>query len=291
MGLTSSRKQAILELVTKLKTDKPVDLERLSAGFSDVEAKAKSAQDRLKLMVGGLKEENIELSKSTQKAIEHSKVLNGVATAADNAQKKLSFYNQAVRNSYSSQNAFLKGTPSVPTATGGASGGKASSALSALGSVLPGQGGDIARAAGNLSRLTEQITQFSQTTGVAYSSVSALNVPIAGLAAGGVAAVALAALAIAIDKFVKEINAAQQTLASATDAQVRYYELIKTGTSAEIELELKRAQIAKDARVAVLQQLEAEQARLGLFGEIAKIFGIGPAKEIERLNKEVEKLR
>lgn len=298
MGYTSSRRQAILELVTKLKTDQPTDLERLSTRFKELEQNAGSARNRLKLLVGGLKEESIEISKATQKNLDHAKVLNGVAVAADNASKKLNFYNQAVRDSYSSQGQMLKGRQSAP-AGGGRSGGgiNVERGLTSIGALLPGQAGNAARAAADFAQLAEEIGKFSQASGIAVSSIgkatpalAGLNTGIAGLAAGGLAAVALAALALAVQKFIKDIQDAQQALTSATDAQVRYYELIKTGTSEEIQLELQRAQVAKEAREAVLAQLEVEQARLGIFGQIAKIFGIGPAKEIERLGEEIEKL-
>lgn len=300
MGFTSSRKQAILELVTKLKTDDPSQVERLSGRFRDLQKEATGARDRLKLLVGGLKEEHIELSRATEKALAHSKVINGVGQAADNAAKKLNFYNQAVRNSYGSNTEFLKGRSAgaAPGGGRGSSGGiNVERGLMSIGQLLPGGAGNAARTAADLAQLTEEIGKFSQATGIAHSSLgkavpalSALNTPIAALGAGLIAAAALAALALAIGKFVKDINEAQETLTSATDAQVKYYELIKTGTSEEIQVELERARIAKEAREAVLAQLEAEQARLGLLGEIAKVFGIGPAKEIERLNKEISNL-
>jgi hypothetical protein len=160
------------------------------------------------------------------------------------------------------------------------------SALGGLESLAgAGPGGDILRAVSAIARLKTQIDQFTEASegaaeagGKAATGLSGIGGSLAGLAAAGVAAIALAAMSIAIAKFVEDLNRYQHQLSVAADAQVKYYELIQSGTAEEIQAELKRIEVKRNAIEWARRDAEAgrlaTEAWSGFSGAIARLLGI-----------------
>lgn len=160
------------------------------------------------------------------------------------------------------------------------------SALGGLESLAgAGPAGDILRSISAIARLKTQIDMFAEASesaagsaGQAASGMTGIGGSLAGLAAAGIAAVALAAMSIAIAKFIEDINRYQQTLSTAADAQVKYYELIQSGTEEEIQAEMKRIEVKRNsiewARRDAEAGRKATEAWSGFSGVIARLLGI-----------------
>lgn len=180
------------------------------------------------------------------------------------------------------------------------------------GSIAPlaGSGplGDVLRAASSVSRLKKEIEQFSSSIdtsllgggklSAASSAVTSFGGSLATVAiSGGLAIAAIAAVTIAINKFIEDINRQQELLTASADARIKYYELTQTGTAEEIQAEIERMEVRRNAIEWTIRDTKAgiENAKAlgGLEGALASLLEmIGifnkETKEREQELKELE---
>lgn len=175
--------------------------------------------------------------------------------------------------------------------------GRISTAGSAFAALLPGAGGEALRGIADLAGAIEQLPMLTQgiqglggAAGEAGPVVAGLGGSVGSLAAAGAAGIALAALAIAVQHFIKDITEMRERVKAATDAQVTYYELIQTGTRDEIEAEIQRLEVQRQAREETKRNLEAALEAQGPINRLLANLGLGVKQNINDLNKELDSL-
>jgi hypothetical protein len=170
-----------------------------------------------------------------------------------------------------------------------------------------GPAGDMLRAASSISRLKKELEQFASSIdtsllgggklSAASSAVTSFGGSLATLAvSGGLAIAAFAAIAIAINKFVEDLRRQQELLTAAVDSRIKYYELIQTATADEIQAEIERIEVRKNAIEWTIKDTQAgiENAKAlgGLEGALASLLemiGIFN-KETKEREEELKKL-
>lgn len=199
------------------------------------------------------------------------------------------------------------------------SAGDVSTGLSSIGAVLPGGAGDTFRTLGdlagvieNLPRLTEGLRGLTGATTGAATAAQAGGVAVGGLGVslgtlaivGAPVILAMAALALAIKKFGDDIAAQRARLDVAYNAELRGTELRLSATEEEIQAELERLQVRKQAIEEVNRETEAAReaakAADGFSGALARLLdklGLLTSKgekaateELDQLNAEIREL-
>lgn len=185
----------------------------------------------------------------------------------------------------------LAQTQAVGGVTGGAGAGKlgnVASAASALGGGLNAAGlggaGDVAQGIGAIAQAAQQAGPLVATLGATVGTTAL---------AAGIAAPAVIAMSIAIDKFVKDLEANKERVTGAISVQRTYYELVATGTSESIQVglaELKVKQlVAAQVRADIANAEQYARQQFGIFGDIVLSI-TGVADEAKKSDKELADL-
>lgn len=248
-------------------------LQRSIAHFHRLEQAEQGASDAMVKRIQTVRQSlSASVANAKQEAVVSAEVARSINTQIRSREQLIATID---RQANAQRNAILKGGAASAAAPAGISGGgKASGALAALGSVLPGPVGDIARQAGNFSRLTEQIERMG---GSATGLTAAL----------GPAALAMVSIGVAFAALKKKIDEAQRSLDASVQRQVDYYKLIATGTTEQIQTEIKARQIEHDAYVRAARDIDDAVTKLDIFGKavvtIGGVFGLGPVKNFKEL--------
>lgn len=256
-------------------------LQRSIAHFRKLEQAEQGASDAMVQRIQAVRQSlSASVATARQESLVSAEVARSINVQIRSREQLIATINKQAN---AERSALLKGSGSSATAPqASASGGRASSALSALGSVLPGPVGDIARQAGNFSRLTEQIERMG---GSAAGLTEALGPATLALVAVGAAFAALKA----------KIDEAQKSLDEAVQRQVDYYKLIATGTSEQIQEQIKAQQIEADAYQQVADNIDAAVSRMDLFSKaivtLLGVFNLGPVQEYEELTEKADSAR
>lgn len=293
MGQTN--KQAKLKLFAEVDE---ATLQRSIAHFRKLEAAERSATDA---MTDRIQKTRQSLSASIANAKQENIVSAEVERAID---KQIKSREQLIatidKQANAERNQLLKGsgvsTESSPVASSSGRGGRASSALSALGSILPGISGDIARFGGNVARLGEQISKAGLGVEAAEGGIAGLGASIGELAiAAPIAVIAIAAMAIALDGFIKQVKSLQDQLNAAIDADLEKNRLIQTATTEQIQANLVRLEADRKAVDVTLETAiaaqEAAEAVGGLQGAIADLADFLGLFGTKAKREELQKLR
>lgn len=249
-------------------------LQRSIAHFHRLEQAEQGASDAMVKRIQTVRQSlSASVANAKQEAIVSAEVARSINIQIRSREQLIATID---RQANAQRNAILKGGAASAAAPVGISGGggRTSGALAALGSVLPGPVGDIARQAGNFSRLTEQIERMG---GSATGLTAAL----------GPAALAMVSIGVAFAALKKKIDEAQRSLDTSVQRQVDYYKLIATGTTEQIQTEIKARQIEHDAYVRAAKDIDDAVTKLDIFGKavvtIGGVFGLGPVKNFKEL--------
>lgn len=288
-----SRKQAELKLLASVDQ---ATLERSIAAFRKLQqeehnlsaattSRIQASRAGLQALVTNLKSESIISGEAARAANTHAKSLDGVRTAAQKATKELNFYQQAVRDRYGSQSTFLKGSAAsggVPSS--GGSGGRASTGLAAVASVLPSGGAsDVVRTASELARLSEVLPALGVSSAAAGAGVTGLVATLGPIAlAVGAVTVAFALMKSALDEgrdaaaaFVGAIENTDE-IKTSEEAQNRLNELRDQETNT-----LKNLDRLQEGRLNRLKEIENASHGGALDAIIADLFNTNGIGELE----------
>jgi len=275
------------------------NLRALEKAEKDVKKASDWAFQGMKKEISGLPPLNSELQKKIAllrkeiaagqdraKAIDkQTKALEKQAAQEEKVRQK---QEQALAASKKQQTTALGGGLGAIGTISGAFGG-------GIGSSILGAASTFTQLKIQMDEMKEAAAEVAEQSGQSASRLSALGGGIGGLAASGAAAIAMAALSIAIQKFIEDINKQQELLAAAADAQVRYHELVMTGTQDEINAEIKRAEVKQAALKATIDEInagiKATEAMGGFEGALARILGLlgVTTKQAKRLTEEYQK--